>query len=406
MQTKILDCFISEYGGVIQTGPFGSQLHQSEYVLEGIPVIMPKDIVDGKINDSTVARVSEQKAAELLRHKVKEGTIIFPRRGDISKCAYIKKEQEGYLCGTGCIKIEVSDVVLSSRFLFYYFQLGHVTDWFERNAVGTTMLNLNTSIMGRVQIPIIDIRMQEEIADILTVYDDLIENNQRRIALLEESARLLYREWFVNLRFPGHEHVKIIDGVPEGWIKKVATDVLQVLSGGTPKTGVGDYWDGHIPFYTPKDALDCTYVIETEKYITNEGLRHCNSKLYPKDTVFITARGTVGKINLAQSDMAINQSCYALIAAPPISQFFLYYSIQQSVNQLKNRAGGAVFDAIIRDTFNHISVLVPPPTLISMFDDYVSPILRSIEINLEQNRKLTQARDLLLPRLMSGEIAV
>ena len=131
--------------------------------------------------------------------------------------------------------------------------------------------------------------------------------------MLEQSARLLYKEWFVRLRFPGHERVKIKDGVPEGWEKLSAFDAMDVQSGGTPKTGTMEYWNGKIPFFTPKDATSHVYVLKTEKTLTEKGLKSCNSKFYPKDTIFITARGTVGNVNLAQADMAMNQSCYALL---------------------------------------------------------------------------------------------
>jgi type I restriction enzyme S subunit len=268
------------------------------------------------------------------------------------------------------------------------------------------MLNLNTSILGGVSIPDKSIDEQNEIVSILSAYDDLIENNRRRIQLLEESARLLYKEWFVRLRFPGHEHVKIVDGVPEGWKKETAWDVMEVLSGGTPKTNVPEYWDGGIPFFTPKDTTSHAYVYETEKTITGEGLKKCNSRLYPKDTVFITARGTVGKINLAQTTMAMNQSCYALVANEPLNQHFLYFALVEGVEQFKSRAVGAVFDAIVRDTFKLIPFLVPAESAIGAFVDHASPILRQIDILSTQNRNLAQARDLLLPRLMNGEVPV
>jgi len=406
MQVRTLSNLIEEYGGIIQTGPFGSQLHQADYTDEGVPVVMPKDIVSGRVNESTVARIPEEKAMQLSRHLLKAGDIVFPRRGTISKCALIDESQEGFFCGTGCLKIEIPHEVYSARFLYYYLGLRQTVEWLEKNAVGTTMLNLSAKIVGNLQVPMVDLSTQNHIADILSTYDDLIENNRRRIQLLEQAARLLYKEWFVHFRFPGHEHVKIKDGVPEGWERKTAFDVMEVLSGGTPKTKIPEYWDGGIPFFTPKDAVDYAYVFETEKTITEEGLRNCNSRLYPKDSVFITARGTVGKINLAQTAMAMNQSCYALVARPPLNQHYLYFALVDAVDQFRSRAVGAVFDAIIRDTFKLIPFVVPDEKLIAMFTEYVSQILSQIDNLSTQIRKLAQARDLLLPRLMDGEIAV
>ncbi|EGR4402266.1 restriction endonuclease subunit S [Vibrio cholerae] len=250
-----------------------------------------------------------------------------------------------------------------------------------------------------------DVNEQIRIADFIATYDDLIENNRRRIQLLEESARLLYQEWFVRLRFPGHEQAKIIDGVPEGWERTTADKVMNILSGGTPKTKMPEFWNGGIPFFTPKDAKGL-FTHDTEKTITGLGLSKCNSHLYPKYTVFITARGTVGKLSFAQRPMAMNQSCYALIAKDGISQEFLYSSLKASIDQFKARASGAVFDAIVVDTFKDIPFLIPGPALRDEFTKQVKLLFNQVDNLSIQNIKLAQARDLLLPKLMSGELAV
>jgi len=226
------------------------------------------------------------------------------------------------------------------------------------------------------------------------------------MALLEESARLLYREWFVRLRFPGHEHTRIVDGVPEGWEKATAFDAMQVMSGGTPKTVIPDFWDGEIPFYTPKDSIKECYVLDTEKHLTELGLNNCNSKLYQKDTIFITARGTVGNLNLAQRPMAMNQSCFALIGRNAIPKKFLFCALREAIQYFQQHAVGAVFDAIIVDTFKLIPFVIPDRKLVEIFENTIEPTFRQIENLLQQNQKLSTARDLLLPRLMSGEIAV
>lgn len=226
------------------------------------------------------------------------------------------------------------------KFVYYVLQ----TLALERFDVGSSNPTLNRNHIHPLPVRFPKPPVQKEVVKILSAYDDLIENNKRRIALLEESARLLYREWFVHLRFPGHEHVPVVDGVPEGWERVSASDAVDVLSGGTPKTSVGEFWDGDIPFFTPKDAVDVPYVGETEKSITRRGLANCNSRLYPKDTLFITARGTVGRINLAQKPMAMNQSCYALIGKEGLSQRFLYSALSNAVEHFKRQATGAVFN--------------------------------------------------------------
>lgn len=233
-----------------------------------------------------------------------------------------------------------------------------------------------------------------------------IQANLRRIGLLEEAARLIYREWFVHLRFPGHECVRVVDGVPKAWDSMLASECLEVLSGGTPKTADPANWGGDIPFFTPKDHAGAFYVLDTEKHLSDIGLSNCNSRLFPKDTVFITARGTVGKIALAQRPMAMNQSCYALVGRNHLTQMFTFMAIREAAGQLQQAATGGVFDTIIVDTFKQLSLLVPPPNLMNEFDATIHPIFTKIDTLLRSNQRLQSARDLLLPRLMSGSLEV
>lgn len=297
------------------------------------------------------------------------------------------------------------DQKADARFIKYLFDT-LLQRKYKQFTQGAAQDNLSQAKLLSLKFPMPGITEQKQIADVISSYDDLIENNRRRIQLLEQAARLLYKEWFVHLRFPDHEHTQIIDGVPEGWEKKTAFEVMDVFSGGTPKTTNSSYWDGDIPFFTPKDATDFAYAHDTEKSITEAGLKNCNSNFYQKDTVFITARGTVGKINLAQRAMAMNQSCYALVAHPPLNQQFLYFALVDGVEQFRSRAVGAVFDAIVRDTFKLIPFIVPDEKLITAFIQHVAPMLAQIDNLSGQIRSLRKARDILLPKLMNGEVAV
>ena len=266
------------------------------------------------------------------------------------------------------------------------------------------------SSIQEIMIDVYPLPTQRKIAAILSTYDDLIENNTRRIKILEEMAQAIYREWFVHFRFPGYEGVRMVVSelglIPEGWEVVSFTDIADVLSGGTPKTTVKEYWGGPIPFFTPKDASDSFYVTDTEKNITDLGLTRCNSKLYSKDTVFITARGTVGKVVMSSNEMAMNQSCYALQGKSTITQHFLFLAIRQQVDYLKKNTGGATFDTIIVDTFRLMQIIRPDPKVISEFSMIIKPFMDSILNLLTQNINLRRTRDLLLPKLISGELDV
>jgi len=302
--------------------------------------------------------------------------------------------------------VDLDEKRLCKRYLYYLFNMREVRQQISARATGGKVRHTAPERIGQVIVRLPPLGMQLRAADVLSAYDNLIENNRRRIVLLENAVGQLYREWFVRLRFPGYEHTRIKDGVPEGWEKGTAFSAMEVRSGGTPKTTVPDYWGGEISFYTPKDATETSYVLKTERAITELGLKNCNSRLYDTDTVFISARGTVGKLNLALRPMAMSQSCYALIGKGHVSQLFLFCALKEAIEHFKQHAGGAVFDAIIVDTFKLIPFLVPEEKRVRHFEETVAPMYRQVANLMEQNERLGTARDLLLPRLMSGEVTV
>ena len=399
MTTTLAD-LVNEYGGLIQTGPFGSQLHQSDYSENGIPLVMPKDIRNGRVDEKGIARIPESKAKSLSRHLLKSGSIVFPRRGEISKCAYIDEEQAGCLCGTGCIKIEPPEDKLRSRFLYYYLGLKPVVEWLERNAVGTTMLNLNTKILGGVSIPLLPIRTQDSIASTLSAYDDLIENNRRRIQLLEQAARLLYKEWFVHLRFPGHEHVKIIDGVPEGWGRKPFSELATFLNGfafkpahlgdvGLPIVKIPELRDGPT-VKTPRNIGEDI----PEKYLIDNG------------DILFSWSGTL-LVNIWNHGKGLlNQHLFKVTPFSENLRGLVYFALKQALFEFQNQTTGATMKNIRKGALDKIASLTPNATFLDEFESVVNPILEQISNLQKQTTEALKARDILLPRLMNGEIEV
>ena len=342
---------------------------------------------------------------ERERYGLKYGDIVMCEGGEPGRCAIWKESVPGMMIQKALHRIRPNKEI-DHRYLFYFFLHTGYQGAFAPLFTGATIKHLPKQSLEKLEVRYPQLSQQKLVADSLATYDDLIENNRRRMALLEDSARQLYREWFVRLRFPGHAHTPIVDGVPQGWERRTAFDSMQVLSGGTPKTSISDYWDGETPFFTPKDAVDGIWVSSCERSLTELGIKNCNSKLYPRETVFITARGTVGKLNMAQTPMAMSQSCYALVAKDHLSQRFIYSAMKEGVEALRQQAVGAVFDAIVVDTFKRIHLIVPTATVLRMFDEAVEPVFAQVENLASQNQKLRQARDLLLPRLMNGELAV
>ncbi|MEI6788382.1 MAG: restriction endonuclease subunit S [bacterium] len=362
---------------------------------------------DSNLDAHSFAFIDEETHEMLKRSVLLEGDVLVTIAGaQVGKCGYVRSEHCPANTNQAVGIVRVDKQKASPRFVYYFFKLPTTFSICQNVGGQAAQPNVNLTILKSFQISLPSRDGQERIADILSSYDDLIENNRRRMGLLEEAARLLYQEWFVRLRFPGHEHTRITNGVPEGWGKVTAFDAMNVMSGGTPKTTIPDYWDGDIPFYTPKDSVESSYVLDTEKHVTDLGLKKCNSKLYSKDTIFITARGTVGNLNLAQRPMAMNQSCYALEGQHAIPQKFLFCALREAIQHFQQHASGAVFDAIIVDTFKLIPFIIPDKSLISIFEANIEPVFQQAENLLLQNQKLRAARDLLLPRLMSGELAV
>lgn len=360
-----------------------------------------KDMTDDKyIVSNTKDTITETGLKNSSSNLIAKGTIVTATRMGLGR-AFI----------TGCdmainqdLKALIPNSKIDNKFLLWLIIVNR--DNLDSLGTGSTVKGIRLETLRNIKINLPPLPTQRKIASILSAYDDLIENNLKRIKLLEEKAQLTYEEWFVRMKFPGHENVEVDEetGLPEGWERKSCYEAMKVLSGGTPKTTIDEYWNGEIEFYTPKDAVTSSYTNGTEKRITQIGLSKCNSKLYPKDTVFITARGTVGKVNLASKPMAMNQSCYALKGKGSITEYFLFDSIKNIVDSFKGAASGGVFDTIIVDTFKFLPFTEPNAELIDLYNDFVSPLYQNSLNLLNQNQLLKEARDILLPRLMSGMI--
>ena len=212
-----------------------------------------------------------------------------------------------------------------ARFVYYFLHTLNL----ERYDVGNSNPTLNRNHIHGLPVTIPDYRIQERIASILSVYDDLIENNRRRIQLLEQTARMLYKEWFVHLRFPGHEQVTITDGVPQGWQRKTITDVCRTVGGGTPSTNVSEYWDGDVTWVIPSDVTknDCLVLLDSERKITNTGLRASSAKIVPSETILMTSRATVGFFALMDSEVCTNQGFINIIPHDEKMRMYLLFNL-------------------------------------------------------------------------------
>ena len=369
----------------IQTGPFGSQLHQSDYSECGIPVVMPKDLVGGKISEESIARVDKTHVERLCRHKIEVGDILYSRRGDVGRCAHVTKKEEGWLCGTGCLRVTIDSEKADSRFVFFQLQHPDTVGWVEKHAVGATMLNLNTTILSSVPIRLPTLEIQKRIADILSAYDDLIENNQKQIKLLEEAAQRLYKEWFVDLRFPGHENTKIVDGVPEGWSR---TNINEILT-----------------FHRGYDLTKNEMKAGRYPVVGSTTVVGYHNEFKIKGPGIVTGRsGSLGKYQFIWDNFwPHNTSLY--ISDYKDHNIFFVYSLLQTVDFASLNNGGAI-PTLNRNVLSNIEVIEPIDELQEMFAKIAEAQYRKIRNLEKQNNQLKMARDVLLPKLMSGEVEV
>ena len=273
---------------------------------------------------------------------------------------------------------------------YFYFLMKNLKPHFTQIATNkqtTGLGHITIADIKRMNVVIPSLSEQRRIVAIIKPVDDKIELNNRINDNLEQQARELFSNFYE----------RATESVP-------FTSIIQILGGGTPKTSESSYWNGDIPFFTPKD-VGCPYTFMTEKTITEDGLNHCNSRLYPVNTIFVTARGTVGKVGLSGSPMAMNQSCYALVGKD-IEQLLVYFYTLETVNALKHKASGAVFDAITTKDFDSERVMQLSENDSAVFLTIASPMFETILSNCLENKRLIELRDALLPKLMSGEIDV
>lgn len=328
-------------------------------------------------------------------------SILIPRKGTLSNIMFV--DNPFWTVDTMFWSIINTDKV-DPKFLFYSICK---RDFASMN-VGSAVPSMTVNILNDIQISYPkNIEDQRRIASILSSLDRKIELNNKINADLEEMAQAIFKNWFVD--FEPFKDGKFVDSelgkIPEGWKVGRLTDIIKLMPGGTPKTSEPLYWDnGTIPFFSPKD-VNGVYCFATEKHITETGLNKCSSNLYPKDTIFITCRGTVGKVCLAACDMAMNQSNYAIRAIDGYSQYYVFFLVKSVVERLIKKSNGAVFSAITSKDFDE-EILIPSQKAVEDFTNVIDGFFRRIFTIGTENSRLSLLRDTLLPRLMSGEIEV
>lgn len=355
--------------------------------------------------------ITESKDAELRKGKLQRNDIVLTTRGTLGNCAYYADSVrfDHIRINSGMVIVRVDEKELYAPFVYSFFRSEVFQKQVEGLRSGAAQPQLPIRDLKRVKLKYPSLDEQKRIAFVIANYDDLIENNKRRIALLEESARLLYREWFVHFRFPGHEHVKIIDGLPEGWSRTSIANISQTIGGGTPSTKKPEYWDdGDVVWFSPTDLTNngSVVLLDSAKKITTAGLQKSSAKLLPPRTILMTSRASIGYFGVFEGIASTNQGFISVIPNDENLRWYLLHNLWNRVDEIKSLAGGATFKEINKTTFRALEVIVPSEIVLKVFHEFYSDIYQQL-INLtRQNQKLIQARDILLPRLMNGDLAV
>ena len=374
----------------IQTGPFGSQLHKSDYKPMGIPCIMPCNIsLNLNICCDNIAYISEEDADRLCKHKTQTGDIIYSRRGDIEKCAYISEKESGWVCGTGCLKIRIDSEKAIPKFVAYQLSTPLLKSWIVGSAVGTTMLNLNTSILSVCPISIPSLPTQQKIANILSSLDDKIEVNRRINEQLEELAQALFKSWFVDFEpFKDGEFVESELGmIPEGWKVGKLGELCQFKRGKNllSKNAIL----GGVPVVAGGLEPSCYHNVSNTKSpvvtISGSGANAGFMKMYHQEV-------------WASDCSYIDSSCRNLL--------FVYCFLAINRKLLKHAQTGAVQPHVKPSDIHDFDIVIPPFEIIYKFQNLVSSLITIKGNNQKEITHLTNLRDTFLPKLMSGEIDV
>ena len=375
---------------------------EESYWNGSIPWLSVKDFCgDKKYVYNTEKSITEEGLNNSSTKLLHKDNIIISARGTVGELAMIPYDMAFNQSCFGLIPKGNNDPH------FVYYLLKDKVRSLKSQTQGSVFDTITKATFDRIECADYSEEDQRRIVSILSSLDRKIELNNKINADLEEMAQAIFKNWFVD--FEPFKDGKFVDSelgmIPEGWKVGRLTDVIKLMPGGTPKTTEPLYWDnGTIPFFSPKD-VNGVYCFATEKHITEAGLNKCSSNLYPKDTIFITCRGTVGKVCLVACDMAMNQSNYAIKAIDGYSQYYVFFLVKSVVERLIKKSNGAVFSAITSKDFDE-EILIPSQKAVEDFTNVIDGFFRRIFAIGTENSRLSLLRDTLLPRLMSGELEV
>jgi type I restriction enzyme S subunit len=371
----------------------------------GYRLVTSKHIKNGQINSDEGYFISEEDFNKINeRSLVEQWDVLMSMIGTIGEAAIVKDQPKYAIKNVALFKCGDE---LKAKWLYYFLCSPEGKGQLFSNQKGASQQFISLTQLRNLQIPIRDQSTMKKITDILSAYDDLIENNQKQIKLLEEAAMRLYKEWFVKLRFPEYENTKIVDGVPEGWELTTVKEMGQVITGKTPSTVTAENYGKDIPFVKIPDMHGVIYPLKTEVKLSERGANTQKNKLLPPKSIMVSCIATVGLVCIAHEACQTNQQINSIILNDEDHLYYMFFKMKGIKSLLEGvGSNGATMTNVNKTKFENIELLKPENEILKKFNNLVEPFFSNILALSKQNEKLKEARDKLLSKLMSGEIEV
>lgn len=369
------------------------------------------NLTENNISEIVLFKSSIDKIPSRAKRKVKVGDILYSTvRPNQKHYGYIDKEYDNLLVSTGYIVIEPNNKIINGKYLYYYLTQDKIVNYLQTIAENTvaTYPSISPKDIEDLVVDLPSLQNQNKMASILSNYDNLIENNNKRIKILEEMAQKIYKEWFVDFKFPGHETATFkqteLGKIPNNWeIKQIGKEYKTYL-GGTPSRNEEKYWNGKIPWLNSGKTNELR-ITKASEYVTELGLEKSSTKLMPQYTTVLAITGaTLGQVSMLGSEMCANQSVVGIYSDK--NPEYVFYLMKDKIQKLIQSASGGAQQHINKDIVNEMKFVLPADTMLNDFKDIIRPINKEIFNLLYKNHTLKQTCDLLLPRLISGEIDV
>ncbi len=390
----------------ITDGKHGDCTNQSN---SGYYFISCKDVKDGTIYYDNARQITEKDFTDAHKRTMLEpNDILITNSGTIGRMAFVKDTPLTYRTtfqkSVAIVKPNIEEVYPK----YLYYNLLGLVDRLKNDSNGAAQKNLLLSTMRSFPMLIhSEYATQRYIANILSAYDDLIDNNQKQIKLLEEAAMRLYKEWFVNLRFPGYENTKIVDGVPEGWKLTRVKRMGQVITGKTPSTAIVENYGEDIPFVKIPDMHGVIYPLKTEVKLSERGANTQKNKFLPPKSIMVSCIATVGLVCITHEVCQTNQQINSIVLNDEDHLYYMFFKMKGIKSLLEGvGSNGATMTNVNKTKFENVELLKPENEILKKFNNLVEPFFSNILALSKQNEKLKEARDKLLSKLMSGEIEV